>query len=400
MKIIDEKMFVMNLFILGLLTICSCAETSEPLSGNDYGVPGVIINHIPKTEGKYVGSPSICLLPNGDYLASHDEFGPNANTGKSGTTRIFRSSDKGETWSEVAVLKDQYWSNLFYYNGALYILGVNHGHGDIVIRRSIDNGESWSVPSTSKTGKLFEGAYHTAPTPVVVHNGRVWRAMEYADAIDSKLPDRYGVLMISAPCDSDLLDSSNWAMTNFIPADGTWLNGNFRGWLEGNALVTREGRLLDVARVHVWPGTAERMAKINVTADGTELYFQPSSGFSLFPGGAKKFTIYYDSVTDRYLSLANNIVSGLEEEYPANVRNSLSLVSSYNLIDWRIDCTVLYHSDVKRHGFQYVDWLIDGDDIVFVSRTAYDDECGGTDRAHDANYLTFHRIKNYVQYVR
>lgn len=388
-----------NALILCTLLAASCLSAQDDvIPAPDYGTPGVIISHIPKSEGKYIGSPSICMLPNGDYVASHDEFGPKANTGKSGTTRIFRSSDKGETWNELAVLKDQYWSNLFYLDGSLYILGVNHGHGDIVIRKSIDGGESWSMPTTSKTGKLFEGAYHTAPTPAVIHNGRIWRALEYADALSSKLPDRYGVLMISAPCDCDLLNAENWSMTNYIPADGKWLEGKFRGWLEGNALVTKEGRLIDMTRVHVWPGTAERAAMINVTADGSELYFQPSSGFCIFPGGSKKFTIRYDAAADRYITLSNNIVDGLEKEYPANVRNTLSLMYSKNLTKWSIVKTVLHHDDVKHHGFQYVDWIIDGNDIVFVSITAWDDEEGGADSAHNANYLTFHRIRNYIQY--
>jgi hypothetical protein len=48
-----------------------------------------------------------------------------------------------------------------------------------------------------------------------------------------------------------------------------------------------------------------------------------------------------------------------------------------------------------KHGFQYVDWLIDGDDIIAACRAAYDDGMGGAHNYHDANYLTFHRIANF-----
>ncbi len=44
-------------------------------------------------------------------------------------------------------------------------------------------------------------------------------------------------------------------------------------------------------------------------------------------------------------------------------------------------------------GFQYVDWLFDGDDLIFVSRTAYN----GAHNYHDANHLTFHRVKNFAR---
>ena len=139
---------------------------------------------------------------------------------------------------------------------------------------------------------------------------------------------------------------------------------------------------------------------INVAADGSEIYFQPSFGFSIFPGGSKKFTIRYDGNTDRYITIANNIVDGLEEEYPANVRNTISLISSPNLIDWKIEHTLYHHDDVKKHGFQYVDWLIDGEDLIYLSRTAWDDAYGGADSAHNANYLTFHRLENYKKYIK
>ena len=56
---------------------------------------------------------------------------------------------------------------------------------------------------------------------------------------------------------------------------------------------------------------------------------------------------------------------------------------------------ILEHPDPEKHGFQYLDWLIEGNDIVFVCRTAFDDESGGAHNYHDANFLTFHRIPNF-----
>jgi predicted neuraminidase len=52
---------------------------------------------------------------------------------------------------------------------------------------------------------------------------------------------------------------------------------------------------------------------------------------------------------------------------------------------------LLQHPDTKAHGFQYVDWLFEGDDIIAVCRTAWD----GAHNAHDANHLTFHRIADF-----
>ena len=69
--------------------------------------------------------------------------------------------------------------------------------------------------------------------------------------------------------------------------------------------------------------------------------------------------------------------------------------------DWHTwfsrDKVPTYHQDVRKHGFQYPDWQFAGDDIVAVSRTAYDDGVGGAHNYHDANFLTFHRISGFRQ---
>jgi len=44
-----------------------------------------------------------------------------------------------------------------------------------------------------------------------------------------------------------------------------------------------------------------------------------------------------------------------------------------------------------HHAWQYVDWVFDGDDLVAASRTAY----GDSHNFHDANYLTFHRVRHF-----
>src|SRR2546427_8804887 len=76
-------------------------------------VPGVVIDHSPASSGLYIGSPSILILSNGDYLASHDLFGPKSNEHISATTKIFRSADRGKTWSHLADIQGAFWSSLF-----------------------------------------------------------------------------------------------------------------------------------------------------------------------------------------------------------------------------------------------------------------------------------------------
>jgi len=100
----------------------------------------------------------------------------------------------------------------------------------------------------------------------------------------------------------------------------------------------------------------------------------------------------------KYWTISNYVPKQEKGYNPERTRNTLALMYSEDLKNWTVKGIVLHHSDVKKHGFQYVDFQFDGKNIIFVSRTAYDDEEGGADNQHNANYITFHRIKNYKRY--
>lgn len=375
-----------------------CANIIFAQLQTDVVPPGVVINHIPKSTGKYIGSPSICILPNGEYVASHDEFGPKSTEYQSAFTNIFSSKDKGKSWKSIARIDGQFWSNLFYHNNALYIMGTNKHHGNLIIRRSTDGGRTWTIPYNSKQGLLLEGEYHTAPVPVVIHKGRIWRAVEYATGKTNKWGERYSAVMLSAPINVDLLNAGNWTRSNHLYGDSTYLNGNFKAWLEGNVVAKKNGSVVNVLRVHS-PGLEnEYSAIIHVDKKGKKIRFDEND-FYIMPGSSKKFTIRYDKQTDKYWSIANNVDDNNLNIQNDRIRNTVSLISSDDLKRWTVEKTLLHHPDHLNHAFQYIDWVFDGRNIIYVSRTAYDDEEGGANRAHDANYLTFGVIEEIKSLV-
>jgi hypothetical protein len=192
----------------------------------------------------------------------------------------------------------------------------------------------------------------------------------------------------------DLLQADNWVSTNRIGRDPQWLGGEFRGWLEGNAVVTPAGRVVDILRVDYRP-QGEKAAVIEVSADGKEASFDPATGFLDFPGGAKKFTIRFDPVSKMYWTLSNPVLPKHQDPDPGRVRNAIALMRSADLRQWEMRCIVLYHPDISKHGFQYLDWLFEGEDMIVASRTAYGTGAVAAPRQHDANYLTFHRLKGF-----
>ena len=108
-----------------------------------------------------------------------------------------------------------------------------------------------------------------------------------------------------------------------------------------------------------------------------------------FPANCSKFMIKYDELSKKYYSIASRILS---EDGIGN-RNLLSLMGSYDMENWEVVTDLLdyRHTDPAKVGFQYVDFEFDGNDIIYLCRTAMN-------HAHnfqDANYSTFHRVKDF-----
>lgn len=385
--------------------------------------PGIVIDQSPGGE-RFIGSPAIVILPDGSYLASHDWFGDDIDII---STEIFRSTDRGASWSQVASIEKLHFASLFYHSdsNAVYLLGTstNTSPSYVSVHKSTDGGTTWTTATSSTTGRILTAvsnwAFSGAPTPVIEVDGRLWR-MFGEKYLPDNLPNFSGIrgFFMSAPVDSNLLLASSWTRTNSIAFDAAWLNAKFPGWLEGNAVEypAGSGNVVGISRVDTWPdasddfpleGEASNNPRYEVAAmmdaidsdEATFLHDEPTSWLN-FPGGQSKFTIRYDPVSGLYWSVVNYIANQHQGvvwlESPMHQRNVLMLASSPALQTWTKRAKVVRWKDGEslgntgRTGFHYADWQFDGDDIVFVVRNSWN---GHT--YHDANYFTFHRIVDF-----
>ncbi len=362
-------------------------------------VPGTVVCFQPASTQQYIGSPSLVILPNGDYVASHDFFGPQSSEWQQAVTTIYRSKDKGKSWKKISTVNGAFWSSLFVHKDDLYLLGPDRHHGTVLIRRSKDGGKTWTQPTNRQNGVILTGQFHGAPMPVVEYNGRLWRPMETAHGPDLAWGKRYGAMVMSAAVDADLLDMKSWQMSSVLFYDSTYLNGNFTGWLEGNFVVDKNNQMWNILRVDDKTTHEEKAAMVKISKDGKKLSFDSKTGFIPFDGGSKKFVIKYDATSDYYYTLTNSILEKYSKEYPkrnaSGFRNVLMLRKSKDLVHWEDVKVILEHEDVLKHGFQYVDWLFEGNDILVLCRTAYNDGKNDAKNNHDANFLTFHRIEGF-----
>lgn len=380
---------------------------------NESSPPGIVIVKSHDPQNLYVASPSLIILADGSYLVSHDWSGP----AMKGVTRtsVYRSVDKGNTWKKMADVDELRWATLFMHRNNIYLIGVSRSFGNIHIMRSTDGGLTWTKP-VAGSGILFKGGnYHTGPVPVVIYKGRVWRAFEEEPELNNK--SSIGAFVISAPEQADLLQPSSWTRTNAVNFSPKWINALAPVTIEGNVVVTPEGKVVDFLRLETHPGKKDNFelegyAKgiprfevsplMEVSANAKELHFNPETGFVHFPGAESKFTIRFDSVSHLYWTIANKITN-IHKATDFNIsphreRNVMSLFSSPDLKNWTEHTRVLKWNEgmimdkMSPVGFQYVDWQFEGNDMIFVCRTGWFGK-----RSHDANYITFHRLKNFRQ---
>jgi Ricin-type beta-trefoil lectin domain-like len=341
-------------------------ENPMPLMGGAVVISDKGTN--PITSG--VVNPNLIVMPNGDYLAM-------ANGGERG--QLFKSTDKGLTWSALPGYFDVNRQSLFQHLGSIYVIGEDQsGDGATRIYKSTDNGASFT---TSVFAGLGGG---DAPSHVDISGGRIWKAA----------PGVTGAGFFSAPVDADLMLESSWTLSDGSYAEVTLANGQkLQNGNEGTLLLTEEGKLFNVGKSNVYRpdtgwagGITTRQPNLDNLA--TTTWDQDDAGPTL-PYAGTKFTARYDPVSDRYWALVSGPISrGTLDLYKAPSHNG-------RIGDFKFVGTILDSESSSYQGFNYPFMQIDGNDIVFTLRTAWDDDRGGAPRFHDGNLFTFHRIKDF-----
>ncbi|MCC6682486.1 MAG: hypothetical protein IT445_16420 [Phycisphaeraceae bacterium] len=366
------------------LSLCLLVLPLKVAAQDFSGVPGAVINYEeaplffePKV---YLSTPSITIMPNGDYFVSNDYFGSGTSEN---TIKVFRSTDKGQTWTYQSTVGG-FWSTIFQHNGDLYIWGYREGgtNGDILIRKSTDNGLTWTNPTDANNGLLRDGDYGGTANSPVIYNGRIWIAQS-------------GTRVMSAPADSNLLLASSWTLSSAANVQSGPL-GSGLTVTEAQVVASPQTGVVTLPKVGNLPYTV----LLRATSPST-LASPAAADWVSLPGGEKKFGAMYDAVSGKFYILDNPVLDvhkGVTTD--ALTRTAAAMLSSTDLINWNVEKFFLFTPNIDNgtygEGFQYFNFAIDGDDLAVASRTAF--VVPGENlppRGHDSNLITFHSIEDF-----
>ena len=344
--------------------------------------------------GHSLCSPNILRLKSGTLLTSMDIYGYRKGQN---LTKIFASHDNGQSWEYVTDLFPCFWGKMFEYGNVLYMLAYTTEYGNIILGKSEDEGKHWSefVTLFPGSGNRDGGGPHRAPLNIMEHEGRLWTAVDFGTW--EKGGHMSGVLSVSVR--DDFMKAESWIMSEFLPYSASWegaAEGESQGCLEGNIVKLPDGTLCNFLRYQINKCMPNHDRAVLLRIDTK----QPEKQLELyqiidFMGGLTKFSIVYDEVSEKYLALINRVI---DDTKPMS-RNVLSLITSDDAIHWEfvkdvVDCSD-YENAEEKIGMQYPDLTIDGEDLLWVQRTAMNNAAN----YHDSNYITFHRMYGFRKYI-
>lgn len=377
--------------------VCAGEKKSAVRLARTGNVRGTVVNYLHPQDkaysfsGQYLCSPCLLRHPEGYLLASMDVYQCKAPQNLS---LIFRSDDNGESWWHVGELFPCFWPRMFLHRGVLYVLGCSTEYGDLLIGASYDGGRTFTEPTVllrGSNGKNGMTGVHKNPQPVVEYNGRLYNTLEWG----SWGKKYHAAMVMSCDADADLLDAASWSFSKPLAYDEHWEGvgkGNSSGTIEGCLVIGKDNALYSVMRYDMTKlqpnyGLALRYL-VNTEDPDAPLAFDRTIPF---PANHSKFEIRYDEQTGKYFTIACRISCAAD----STKRTLLSLMVSDDMVEWR---TVYDLADARQEdptgqtvGFQYVDFFFEGEDLLYLCRTAYN----GAESFHDSNYITFHRIKDF-----
>jgi len=390
----------------------------DGVTGVDYLHP---LDDIYEYSGHALCAPTILKLPSGKLLVSTSVCCDRTRWPSDPCLDIlFKSDDNGESWRYVGDIRPAFNSKLFYHGGRVYMLTLSTDYSSLIIGCSEDEGETWSRPVTLLVGEgVRRWGWHRGSYPIVEKDGYLFTAIEYghveeiyspteAELTNAYAPSEkavsfeYRTLMggadkdgrpkaydlahyigvLSVKADSDLMDPANWSVNELYYPDE-----DPRQCIEGNIVELPDGKLYNLIRTMIYGKSLLLKLDEKAPSNGRMTMIETVEDFPL--SAVSKFVIKKDEVTGKYIAFGNLC----DKKEPCG-RSILAMAVSKDFKSWNVPYVVAGERG-SSNAYTYPDWIIDGEDILLVSRTAWN----GAVNQHDTNMITFHRIMGFRKYL-
>lgn len=369
----------------------------------------VVAAQVPDPNLYFFHDPNLTRLDDGTLLVSAPQWRRQPATGGR-SLRMLRSDDGGQQWDELPALSLEEGTP-FVLDGQLLMFVQEKTHRNFQITASDDRGRTWSAPRT-----IFEGPLWSISTARVAHPDALYWTMDY-DSSDDKV-DYHGKVMVRLDRNMSPLDPAAWSRSNVvqrpeIPAaltrklfpldDRPQISEGWRSsfvWLEPNTVDVNGQIRVFVRSVIDENATSNMAAVLDYQPESNRLSF---SQFASWPGGQCKFFIIHDQPGRLYWMLSNLVTNSQDllgwgermrdTKYsggPGNERRWLFLHYSADCLNWFPAGCVARWPDRVHRSFMYPSAVVDGQDLVVLSRTSRDAE-----NQHDADLCTIHRVRNF-----
>lgn len=372
-----------------------------------------------KAEG-YFMAPSLAKLPNGTLVAAAPLGLAYPDGGQSlRSLRFYRSTDGGSSWKQVSELPhDSCEPNLFVHQGRLYLLITPNQNNSKLERSNFPRDGKWGVwvsvsddegVTWSPIKRVIEGpATPGQPAPQHGTGGQTAMLLREGRLYLSVSDNFERMAAVSCRLDQGILDPQAWKTSEMVemPIPSELVHKLFKGAsamrvLEGN-VVEVSGRLLVIARAIINGGGTANMGAVFEILDrlGEPLRLEFLQFYPI-PGGQMKFYIQHDEQSALYwmasnlpsnstFLVANEAWSRAKKTNPWETdRRSLTLWYSVDSLNWFPAGWVARTQDWTQ-AFHYPVMLIDGEDLILVSRTGRD-----SGNQHDVDMVTFHRVRRF-----
>ena len=356
---------------------------------------------VPHAEQYFFHDPGMTRLDDGTLLIAAPQWQFQRFGGRQ-SLRIVRSDDGGQTWEELAELPYAD-ATPFVVDGRLFMFVQEKSHKDFQIVTTDDGGRTWTPPVT-----VIEAPVWNISTPMLARPDTIYWAMDY----DSDGQHCYGKVMARLDRGRSPLDPAAWSLSNVVPrpdlpdsmtrklyprSDEEQRRSAF--WLEPNT-VDVAGRIRVFTRCVI-----DRYASAHTAA---VLDYDPAANrlsftqFASWPGAQCKFFVIHDRPNDMYWMLSNLVTNsqdllGWGDRWPqsqhgpsGNERRWLFLHYSIDCLNWFPAGCVTRWPDSVSKSFMYPSAVVDGEDMVVMSRTSRD-----SGDQHNADLVTVHRVPNF-----